>query len=127
MTWLRENEDVTKEPVKKEKPLVVKKKSKSKVPEPEEVFVSPILQRLSFDQSKKGQTAIMVRESVRVDHGRFTIRVENSHGVATASCEVNVLGKTPILNTATIKLCIEYICLHCIDYICLHCICMCLL
>lgn len=95
MTWLRDNEDVTKEPVKKQQPLVVKKKTKSKVPEPEEVFVTPILQRVSFDQTKKGQTAIMVRESVRVDHGCFTIRVENSHGVATASCEVNVLGKTP--------------------------------
>lgn len=36
---------------------------------------------------------MMIREAIRDDHGLFTIRVENAHGFATASCEVNVLGR----------------------------------
>lgn len=35
----------------------------------------------------------MIRDAVRSDHGNFTIQVENIHGVATATCTVNVLGK----------------------------------
>lgn len=66
------------------------------VPEPEEEFVSPLLERLGLDQTKKGQSVLMVREAIRADHGKFTIQVENTHGVATASCVINVLGKTNI-------------------------------
>lgn len=70
-----------------------KKKKKSVQPEPEEEFHPPLLDRLSFDQTKRGESALMVRDAVRSDHGNFTIRVENTHGFATASCYVNVLGK----------------------------------
>lgn len=54
--------------------------------------MTPMRERLGLDQTKRGQSALMIREAVRADHGNFTIKVENIHGVATASCEVNVLG-----------------------------------
>lgn len=66
------------------------------VPEPEVEFVTPIRERLGLDESKKGQAALMIRDSVRADHGNFTIQVENPHGVATASCIVNVLGEIQV-------------------------------
>lgn len=94
VTWLRNDENVQK--IEKKKPdFTVKKKKKSKAvhPEPEEVFHPPLVDRLSFDQTKRGETAMMVRDAIRDDHGLFTIRVENTHGFATASCEVNVTGR----------------------------------
>lgn len=63
------------------------------VPEPEEEFVTPLRERLGLDKTTKGQSALMIRDSLRVDHGNYTIRVENTHGVAFATCYVNVLGK----------------------------------
>lgn len=63
------------------------------VPEPEEEFVTPLHERLGLDQTKKGLSALMIRDAVRVDHGNFTIKVENTHGFATATCNVNVLGE----------------------------------
>jgi len=124
VTWLRNEEDVTNEPTKKVVPVVKKKKTMAKVcvltgtsespecfhvfledstlfqflqvPEPEEEFVTPLRERLGLDQTKKGQSALMIRDSVRVDHGDFTIKVENTHGVATATCFVNVLGKKEV-------------------------------
>lgn len=121
VTWLRNNEDVTKEPTKKVVP-VLKKKKKTKVCvprsldkvltgflfwkngeiyrcsrqvlEPEEEFVTPLRERLGLDQTQKGQSVLMIREAVRADHGNFTIHVENAHGVASASCPVNVLGNS---------------------------------
>lgn len=118
ISWLRNDEDVTKEPTKKLIPVIKKrKKTKAKVcvftetsespecfkcfnlsdfllqvPEPEEEFVTPLRERLGIDQTKKGQSAMMIRDAVRTDHGNFTIKVENTHGVATASCVVTVLG-----------------------------------
>lgn len=68
-----------------------------KVPEPEEEFVTPLRERLGLDQTTRGQSALMIRDAVRADHGNFTIQVENIHGVATASCAVNVLGKMQTL------------------------------
>ena len=56
--------------------------------------MTPLRERLGLDQTKRGQAALMIRESVRGDHGDFTIQVENTHGVANATCFVNVLGKT---------------------------------
>lgn len=56
--------------------------------------MTPLRERLGLDQTKKGQSALMIRDAVRADHGDFTIHVENTHGVATASCVVNVLGET---------------------------------
>lgn len=94
VTWLRNDENVRQEPAKKKPDFMVKKKkTKTVQPEPEEEFHPPLLDRLSYDQSKRGETALMVRDAIRTDHGKFTIRVENTHGVATASCDVNVLGK----------------------------------
>lgn len=66
------------------------------VPEPEEEFVTPLRERLGLDQTQKGQSMLMIREAVRADHGNFTIHVENTHGVASASCVVNVLGKKSV-------------------------------
>lgn len=54
-------------------------------------------ERLGLDQTQKGQSLLMIREAVRADHGNFTIQVENAHGVASASCTVNVLGKKAVL------------------------------
>lgn len=68
-----------------------------KVPEPEEEFITPLRERLGLDQTQKGQSVLMIREAVRADHGNFTIQVENTHGVASASCIANVLGKKPVL------------------------------
>lgn len=92
VTWLRNDENVRQPPAKKKPEIVKKKKKKSVQPEPEEVFHPPLLDRLSFDQTKRSETALMVRDAIRSDHGNFTIRVENTHGFATASCDVNVLG-----------------------------------
>lgn len=69
------------------------KNSLLQVPEPEQEFVTPLHERLGLDQTKKGQSALMIREAVRADHGNFTIKVENTHGVATTTCNVNVLGE----------------------------------
>lgn len=68
-----------------------------KVPEPVEEFVTPLRERLGLDQTKKGQSVLMIRDAVRADHGNFTIQVENIHGLATASCIVNVLGEIEML------------------------------
>lgn len=73
------------------------------VPEPEEEFVTPIRERLGLDQTKKGQAALMIREAIRRDHGNFTIQVENTHGVAYASCFVNVLGKPIVFDSVFIR------------------------
>ena len=58
--------------------------------------MSPLRERLGLDQTKKGQSAMMIRDAARLDHGNYTIKVENMHGVATATCIVNVLGKTEV-------------------------------
>lgn len=55
--------------------------------------MTPLRERLGLDQTKKGQTVLMIRDACRADHGDFTIQVENTHGVAAASCFVNVLGE----------------------------------
>lgn len=95
VTWLRNDENIQQEPAKKKTDFTVKSKKKTKTvkPEPEEEFHPPLLDRLSFDQSKRDETVLMVRDAIRTDHGKFTVRVENTHGFATASCDVNVLGK----------------------------------
>ncbi|NXI20311.1 TITIN protein, partial [Irena cyanogastra] len=64
ITWLRNDEVVRPEDIKK---------------------------RVTAPRKKKGESILSVRDSIRADHGTFTIKVENDHGVAKASCEVNVL------------------------------------
>lgn len=56
--------------------------------------MTPMRERLGLDKTTKGQSALMIRDAVRADHGTFTIKVENTHGAASASCYVNVMGKT---------------------------------
>uniref|UniRef100_A0A4W5MN86 Titin n=1 Tax=Hucho hucho TaxID=62062 RepID=A0A4W5MN86_9TELE len=80
VTWLRNNEDIKNVPEKKPVLPILKKKKGGKVePEEPEVFVTPLHERLSY-AVKKGETSIMVRDSIRTDHGRFCIQAENSHG-----------------------------------------------
>lgn len=111
VTWFRNDENVQKI-VKKKPEFTVKKKKKTKAiyPEPEEVFHPPLLDRLSFDQSKRGETALMVRDAIRDDHGLFTIRVENTHGFATAACVVNVLGRFLCFMLLLFHICESVIC-----------------
>ena len=67
------------------------------VPEPVEESVTPMRERLGLEATQKGQAALMIRDTVRADHGVFTVQVENQHGAATATCVVNILGnKEPI-------------------------------
>ncbi|NXB26222.1 TITIN protein, partial [Rhagologus leucostigma] len=64
ITWLRNDEVVRPEDIKK---------------------------RVTAPKKKRGESILSIRDSIRADHGTFTIKVENDHGVAKASCEVNVL------------------------------------
>lgn len=66
--------------------------------------MTPLRERLGLDQTTKGQSALMIRDAVRADHGSFTIQVENTHGVASASCSVNVLG-TPLVPAPVVEHC----------------------
>lgn len=79
------------------------------VPEPEEEFVTPLRERLGLDQTHKGQSVLMIREAVRADHGNFTIHVENTHGVASTSCVVNVLGKKSVFISSDFRHCINFL------------------
>lgn len=83
------------EPVaKKKRPEKPKKKIDTDVSaEPEEPSYPSLPERLSIDMSRKGESTALVHDCVRRDHGKYMIKVENDHGVASASCEVNVLGK----------------------------------
>lgn len=61
--------------------------------EPEEAYHPTLNERLTIESKRKGESFIIVNNTIRGDHGIFTIKVENDHGFASASCEVNVLGK----------------------------------
>lgn len=63
--------------------------------EPEEELPDyPTLQeRLTIHDKKRGESSCIVRDTIRGDHGVYTIKVENDHGIASATCEVNVLGE----------------------------------
>lgn len=88
ITWLRNDEVVTPEEIKK-RVTTYKKKGEA---EEEKPFQLSLPERVSIDNHKEGESILSVRDSIRADHGTFTIKVENDHGVAKASCEVNVLG-----------------------------------
>ncbi|XP_064868260.1 titin-like [Oncorhynchus nerka] len=61
-------------------------------PEEEELPDYPTLQeRLTIHDKKRGESSCIVRDTIRGDHGVYTIKVENDHGIASATCEVNVL------------------------------------
>lgn len=99
ITWLKNNEIIRPEEIKKRVTKISRKK-KGEVEEEEPFFLS-LPERLSVDNHKQGESVFVVRDSIRADHGTFTIKVENDHGAAKASCEVNVLGRH--LNTSLFK------------------------
>lgn len=91
ITWLKDDKVITPEEIKKRVTPIVRKK-RGEVQE-EEPFVLPLTERLSIDNSKKGESQLRVRDSLRPDHGLFMIKAENDHGIAKAPCTVSVLGK----------------------------------
>lgn len=62
-----------------------------------------INERLAVDNKRRGTSSIVVRDSVRADHGVYTVKVQNDHGTASATCEVNVLGRSFLLITYIFK------------------------
>lgn len=62
-----------------------------------------INERLAVDNKRRGTSSILVRDSVRADHGVYTVKVENDHGTASATCEVNILGRCFLLITYSFK------------------------
>lgn len=91
ITWLKDEKVITPEEIKKRvTPLVRRRKGEVQEEEP---FVLPLTERLSIDNSRKGESQLRVRDSLRPDHGLFMIKVENDHGIAKAPCTVSVLGK----------------------------------
>lgn len=85
-------EDKTKKEEEKEKEKE-KKVEVEEPEEPEEAYHPSLNERLTIESKRKGESLIIVTDSIRGDHGVFTIKVENEHGVSSASCEVNVLGE----------------------------------
>lgn len=79
---VKEDEEKKESEVKKEEDAV----------EAEEPDYPTINERLTIDNRHKGVSSIVIRDSVRRDHGVYMVKVENDHGVASAVCEVNVLG-----------------------------------
>lgn len=88
---LEEKEGEVKE--KKEGEEEKKKEEEAAEPEVEETNYPTINERLSIDNHQRGVSSAVVRDSMRVDHGVYMVKVENDHGTATATCEVNVLGQ----------------------------------
>lgn len=62
-------------------------------PEAEEFDYPTINERLTINNSRRGVSSIVIRDSIRPDHGVYMVKVENDHGIASATCEVNVLGE----------------------------------
>lgn len=71
-----------------------KKEEEAAEPEVEELDYPTINERLAVDNRRRGTSSIVVRDSIRADHGVYTVKVENDHGTASATCEVNILGRT---------------------------------
>lgn len=66
-------------------------------PEVEETDYPTINERLAIDNSRRGTSSIVIRDSIRADHGVYMVKVKNNHGTASATCEVNVLGENSSL------------------------------
>lgn len=73
------------------------KKKEEEAPEPEaeveESDYPTINERLTINNRHRGVSSVVVKDSVRADHGVYMVKVENDHGSASATCEVNVLGE----------------------------------
>lgn len=91
ITWLRNDEVIRPEEIKKRVEKIVPRRKKEAVVD--EPFHLSLPERLTVDNSRQGESELSVRDSLRADYGIFTIKVKNDHGVAKATCEVNVLGK----------------------------------
>lgn len=89
----KKEEDKEKKEEVKEKKEEEKEKEVEEPEEPEEAYHPSLNERLTIDSKRKGESFIIVKDTIRADHGVFTIKVENDHGVASASCEVNILGE----------------------------------
>lgn len=86
----KKEEDKEKKEEEKEKE---KEKEVEEPEEPEEAYHPTLNERLTIESKRKGESFIIIKDTIRGDHGVFTIKVENDHGIASASCEVNVLGE----------------------------------
>lgn len=70
-----------------------KKEEEAAEPEVEETDYPTINERLAINNSRRGVSSIVITDSMRVDHGVYMVKVENDHGKASVTCEVNVLGE----------------------------------
>lgn len=96
----KKEKEEKKEGVEEEKKEgVEEKKKEEEAPEPEaeESDYPTINERLTINNRHRGVSSVVVKDSVRGDHGVYMVKVENDHGSASATCEVNVLGETFIL------------------------------
>lgn len=91
---------VTEEEIKEDKEKKEgeeEKKKEEEAPEPEaeveESDYPTINERLTINNRHRGVSSVVVKDSVRADHGVYMVKVENDHGSASATCEVNVLGE----------------------------------
>lgn len=100
-----EKEGEVKEPEAKEGEVKtegeVKKEEEVPQPEVEEPDYPTINERLAIDNSHRGVSSIIIRDSIRPDHGVYMVKVENDHGIASATCEVNVLGASSFVFSIT--------------------------
>lgn len=71
----------------------MKKDDEAAEPEVEESDYPTINERLAIDNRRRGVSSVVIRDSIRADHGIYMVKVENDHGTASATCEVNVLGE----------------------------------
>lgn len=74
-----------------------KKEEEPAEPELEESDYPTINERLAINNTRRGTSSVVIRDSLRADHGVYMVKVENDHGIASATCEVNVLGEYPPL------------------------------
>lgn len=73
------------------------KKEEVAEPEVEELDYVTLKERLTINNSRRGVSSVVIRDSMRADHGVYMVKVENDQGIASAVCEVNVLGENPPL------------------------------
>lgn len=89
----KEGEEEKKAEGEEKKPEEEEKKAEEPAEQEEEPDYPTINERLAVDNRRRGTSSIVVRDSVRADYGVYTVKVENDHGTASATCEVNVLGR----------------------------------
>lgn len=89
----KEEEKKEEEKKEEEKKEAEEKKEEVVEPEVEETDYPTLTERLSIDNSRRGTSSVVITDSIRLDHGVYMVKVENDHGIASATCEVNVLGR----------------------------------